>query len=61
MNGLAIAVFAVGGFAPFIAALGIVTDRHGLSTGALALLVVCSLASGALHLAGRAQLGRLDG
>ena len=60
VNGLAIAIFAVGGFAPFIGALGIVTDKQGLSAGALILLVVCSLTSGGLHLSARSQLGNLD-
>ncbi|KAA0124499.1 amino acid transporter protein [Methylobacterium sp. P1-11] len=60
INGLAIAVFAVGGFAPFIAALGVATEQHGFLAGALLLLGVCSLTSGALHWVARSRLGSLD-
>lgn len=61
INGLAIAVFAVGGFAPFIAAPGVATEQHGFLAGALLLLLgVCSLTSGALHWGVDPAFGSLD-
>lgn len=59
-NGLAIAVFAVGGLAPFIAAPGVATEQHGFLAGALLLLGVCSLTSGALHWGADPAFGSLD-
>lgn len=59
INGLSIAVFAVGGLSPFITALGIVTEQHGFLAGALILLGVCSLSSSTLHLVARSRLGSL--
>ena len=56
LNGLAVAIFAVGGFAPFISTV--------LASGAgaqnpflvLAVMAVCWLMSGAIHSAARASL-----
>ncbi|QRM42397.1 amino acid transporter [Rhizobium sp. BG4] len=53
LNGIAIAVFAVGSFAPTIASLGATGTT---STTIRMIAVICLLASGALHLTARGTL-----
>lgn len=53
LNGIAIAVFAVGSFAPTVAALGAYTASP-LTTRIV--VTICLLASGALHLLARGVL-----
>ena len=53
-NGLAIAVFAVGAFAPAVA--GISQAPGAINWATAAVVVICLLASGALHLAARRLL-----
>ena len=60
INGLSIAVFAVGGLSPFITAPGIVTEQYGFLAGAFILLGVFSLSSSTLDLVARSPLGSLD-
>lgn len=53
LNGLAVAVFAVGGFAPFISATLADNPRF---PPVLLLMVVCWIASGVLHSVARRSL-----
>ncbi|GLQ38970.1 hypothetical protein GCM10007908_25900 [Rhizobium albus] len=58
LNGLAIAVMAIGGFAPLITYVS--SAESSLSVEGLALIgVICLLLSAALHLVARIVLGRL--
>ncbi|TXM97281.1 amino acid transporter protein [Methylobacterium sp. WL64] len=60
LNGLAVAVFAVGGFAPFIST--VLTSGPGAQSPFLVLVVmaVCWMVSGAIHSAARASLKGLQ-
>jgi hypothetical protein len=59
INGLAIAMFAVGGLAPVVSALAPGNSLHSVPALALGLFLVGSLASGVLHFVGRLVLGDL--
>lgn len=56
LNGLAVAIFAVGGFAPFISA--VLAGGAGAQSPLLVLAImgVCWIMSGAIHSAARASL-----
>lgn len=56
-NGIAIALFAIGGLAP---AAGLLQGLTSSRTTTIALIVICIVLSGALHLAARAVLGGIE-
>lgn len=60
LNGLAVAVFAVGGFAPFIST--VLASGSGAQSPFLVLgvMAVCWMVSGAIHSAARASLKGLQ-
>ena len=60
LNGLAVAVFAVGGFAPFIST--ILASGPGAQSPllVLAVMAICWMVSGAIHSAARASLKGLQ-
>lgn len=60
LNGLAVAVFAVGGFAPFIST--VLASGSGAQSPflVLAVMAVCWMVSGAIHSAARASLKGLQ-
>jgi uncharacterized membrane protein YfcA len=56
LNGLAIAIFAVGGLAPAIQAMRMMMLPPELLKGTVAVVIVCTLVSGILHFAARRVL-----
>ncbi len=57
LNGLAIALFAVGALSPLVAVLN--APGRAAPWGTVALMTICILASAALHWMARTVLGRL--
>jgi hypothetical protein len=58
LNGLAIAIFAVGGLAPLVAVLSGTANPTAL-TSIAALTTICVVLSGVLHLVAKRHLGQL--